>query len=100
MPEPPAEPAAEPLPEALPEALPEPADEPAGTIARLNPIRSASATRRGTPATLRTSPARPTSPTTITPCGMDRSATELASATATARSTDGSVSRTPPTVAA
>jgi hypothetical protein len=82
------------------ELVPEPADEPAGTMARLNPIRSASATRRGTPATLRTSPARPTSPTTITPGAMDRSATELASASATARSTDGSVRRTPPTVAA
>lgn len=85
---------------AEPEPGVEPADEPAGTIAFLNPIRSASAIRRGTPATLRTSPARPTSPTTITPCGMDRSATELARASATARSTDGSVSRTPPTVAA
>ena len=45
----------------------EPAVEPAGTIAWRKPIRSASATRRGTPATLRTSPARPTSPTTMTP---------------------------------
>ena len=56
--------------------------------------------RRGTPTTLRTSPARPTSPTTIRPGGRASPATELASASATARSTDGSVRRTPPTVAA
>ena len=59
-----------------------PLADPTGTIAWRKPIRSASATRRGAPATLRTSPARPTSPTTMMPWGRDRFATELAMASA------------------
>ena len=60
-----------------------PGGPPAGTMARRNPMRSASVIRRGPPATGRTSPARPTSPNAMTPWGMARFDTELAMASAT-----------------
>ena len=53
------------------------AAEPAGTIASRNPIRSASASRRWTPVTRRTSPARPTSPTATTEPGTLKHALRL-----------------------
>ena len=72
---------------------------PAGTSALVKPSRAASASLRPTPVTRRTSPARPTSPITTIPGGSGRSVMLPATARATARSVDGSPSRTPPTVA-
>ena len=51
------------------------------------------------PGTGRTSPASPSSPTAIIPCGTGAESFAEATATATARSEAGSESRTPPTVA-
>jgi hypothetical protein len=50
------------------------------------------------PVTRRRSPAKPTSPITTTDEGRHRSANDDATANATAKSDDGSVSRMPPTV--
>src|SRR5512144_1782300 len=70
-----------------------------GTRAVVNPSRAASASRRPSAVTGRSSPASPTSPTATRPGGSGRSATVLATARAAARSPAGSAIRPPPTVA-
>ncbi len=72
----------------------------AGTSARVKPARWASARRRSAPGTVRTSPARPSSPNTTTSGGRARSVMTDAIARATARSAAGSVTVMPPTAAA
>ncbi|CAG7271099.1 hypothetical protein PICSAR26_04448 [Mycobacterium avium subsp. paratuberculosis] len=63
-----------------------------------NPCRAASLSRRAMPLTRRRSPASPTSPIITAVVGSGSSDSADASAIATARSDDGSVSRMPPTV--
>ncbi len=70
-----------------------------GTSAWVKPSRCASASRRCTPVTRLTSPARPTSPIATRLLGSGVSEEELATARAIARSAEGSESFTPPTVA-
>ena len=64
----------------------------------VNPCRAASASRRSMPLTRRRSPASPTSPIITAVWAAADPYSAEASATATARSDDGSVSRMPPTV--
>ena len=71
-----------------------------GTSAWVNPSRAASASRRAVPVTRRISPASPTSPMATRPVASGSLFVDPATARATARSVAGSVSRTPPTVAA
>src|SRR6266700_2793642 len=67
------------------------ASVPTGTIARRKPIRPASVSRRPIPATLRISPARPTSPNATTSDGRLRFAVAPATAREIASATAGSV---------
>ncbi len=71
----------------------------AGTSALVKPARRASARRRSAPGTVRTSPARPSSPKTTRSGGTGRRRTTEAMASATARSAAGSVTVMPPTAA-
>ena len=75
-----------------------PSSAPAGTIARVNPSRAASASRRPTPDTVRISPASPTSPIATSPRGSGTFSRELTAASASARSAAGSITRAPPMV--
>src|SRR5690606_9456161 len=68
-----------------------------GTNARRKPMRAASASRRSSWLTARSSPDSPTSPMNMASSGSARSATLDASAAITARSEAVSAMRTPPT---
>ena len=61
----------------------------AGTIARPNPSRAASRSRRSRPTTDRSSPSRPTSPIATVPGATGRSRSDEASARASGRSSAG-----------
>ena len=71
-----------------------------GTTTRVAPSRWASRTRRVSPDTARSSPARPTSPIAANVRGTAKSRTADATANASATSTPGSLAGSPPAVAA
>src|SRR5215218_1312902 len=73
-----------------------PSGTPSGVIIRPKPSLSSSATRRGAPATNRTSPVNPTSPKHAAPASTGRSLKAEAMASATPRSAAGSSTLTPP----
>ena len=68
-----------------------------GQITREKPSFSASRSRSWPRGDGRTSPARPSSPNTASPCGSGRFFSDDSTASTTARSAAGSVMRTPPT---